>query len=123
MPGSRISSTRQLETAGRVTLRNSSVDPKTSACSPTDFSRLLTASRMDASSSTTKTAALESSPAILGASWHRELKNRAARRTRHSPQSSSVRFDNRAANRQPHADALSLSCKKRIEHLFHDFGT
>ena len=55
IPGSRTSSTRQLGTCGRGALTNSSVEPNTSARSPTDFSRLFTASRMDASSSTTNT--------------------------------------------------------------------
>ena len=45
-------------------LQNSSVEPNTSARSPTDFSKLFTASRMDASSSTTNTMESDCAVAI-----------------------------------------------------------
>src|SRR3981081_1854424 len=50
-----MSSTRQLAMFGSVLCRNSGAEPNTSTRKPTEPKRLLSASRIDASSSMTKT--------------------------------------------------------------------
>src|SRR5262249_33880818 len=55
IPGNLTSSTRQLATSASLLRKKSAVEPNVSTLSLTDRNRLLSASRMDSSSSTTNT--------------------------------------------------------------------
>src|SRR5436190_1362166 len=55
MPGSLISSTRELGASGRLLRRNSCAEANSSTCNPTDSTRRCMARRTEGSSSTTKT--------------------------------------------------------------------
>src|SRR6267142_1971739 len=104
-PGRRTSSTKQLGASGRGALQKSSVEGKTCAARPTDSSKLLIASRTEASSSTTKIVGGDSG---IGLSWLNrqcELENGSARGTRNCPQ---VTLDQSLDHRESHADAVRL---------------
>src|SRR5882672_4312713 len=47
----------------------------------------------------------------------REIKTRAARRVARGPQPAAMRFDDRAADGQPHAGPVRLRGKERVEDL------
>src|ERR1700690_3094654 len=122
-PGSRMSSTRQLGVAGRTALRKPSVEAKVCASNPTDSRRLLTASRTEASSSTTKIVGRgsdrgRSDMGLLRANGEGKLENSSATRTRTGPQPSLVRFNDRAADGKSHADAARLSGEEGLKDLF-----
>src|SRR5579859_1308339 len=121
MPGRRMSSTRQLGTSRCAVLRNSSVDAKTVAFMPTDSSRSVTASRTDASSSITNTVGEPLAICLLRNYRDGEMQHGPAARPWCCPDFAFMRFDDGAADRQPHAGAAWLCGEERIEYSLRVF--
>src|SRR5262245_65338061 len=114
-PGSRTSSTRQAGTSGRWLVRNSRADAKVVTLRPTERRRLWSASRIAASSSTTKTVSCVLVMPIPLVARQGELKGRAVVAVRYRPEPPAMRLDDRAADRQPHAHPVMLSRVKGLE--------
>src|SRR6266849_5542952 len=109
-----MSSTRQLGASGRSLRRNSCADPNNSTCNPTDPIRRLIARRTEGSSSMTKTMGSASAIKYFQ-SWVGTVNSKSTVGLCYGPQTSTVGFDNGAADRQSHPDALGLGCKKWFE--------
>src|SRR5580693_3996137 len=120
MPGSRTSRTTQAGASGRSNSRNSVADPKVSTRKPTESSRLRIAVRAAESSSTTNTMGASSDISAASIDGKREAENRATVRTV-SPQLAAMRLDNRAADRQPHAQSVRLGSEEGIENTVRPF--
>src|SRR4029453_16260220 len=116
------SSTRQLGAAAGGRARNSRADANTSAVHPADRNNPANASRTDTSSSTTKTIGCGSGIRCPRARSHGELKGRAGSIVWDRPEPAAVIFDDRSADRQPHAHAAALGRVESVEHLVRLFG-
>src|SRR5580704_4585883 len=131
-----MSSTRQLAPSGRLCCRNSAVEPNSSTCRSTERNRLLNASSTEGSSSTTNTTGralavrggcgprLTSRPSRLSActDGQGELESRPGVVVAGSPYASSIRFDDRPADRQAHAHAVHPGREESVEQAAHVFG-
>src|SRR5437868_7191938 len=78
--------------------------------------RLLSASRIDSSSSMTNTLASTWFMMLSHARRNRKLKDSSARRVCRGPEPSAVRLDDSTTYSQAHAHAVGFSRKERIEH-------
>src|SRR5260370_24750149 len=135
-PGRRMSSTRQVAPSGRLCCRNSAVEPNSSPCRSTERNKLLSASRTEGSSATTKTIGralavrcgcgrrLTICPSRLSAcpDGQGELESRSGAVVVRSPYASSIRFDDRPADRQAHAHAVRPGREESVEQAAHVFG-
>src|SRR5271166_1506147 len=133
-----MSSTRQLATSGSLLLSSSGAEPNSSTRRSTDRNRLASALRTEASSSTTKTigrdcgssffirqviapltshsSAKRSSQWRPAGDWQSELKRPAVSAgIGRGPYPSAVRFDDRTANRQSHAQAVLFGGEECVE--------
>src|SRR5208337_1833839 len=117
-PGSRTSNTRQLGASVRGRVKNSCAEAKVSARNPADRSRLSNASRIDASSSTTKTTASGSGIAPLFIIRESEREGGSGTVVRRGPQPSAVALDDGAADREPHSHASGFGGVERVEESF-----
>ena len=59
------------------------------------------------------------SQVAIGAERQREVKNRSVRMARRCPQTTTVRFDDRPANRQTHSHACNFGSEESTENLLH----
>src|ERR1700741_3799759 len=109
-PGNRTSSTRQLGPSGGLFWRKSCTDSNVSTRSPTDVTMPLMASRTERSSSITKIVDGSSGMDDLacGRGRQRQPEDDPVRRVGRCRELSSVGFDDRAADREPHAHPFGL---------------
>src|SRR5258708_469726 len=135
-PGRRMWSTRQLAPSGRLCCRNSAVEPNSSTCRSTERNRRLKATRAEGSTSTTNTTGrawaarcgcgprLTSRPSRRTAcpAGQGELESRPGAVVAGSPYASSIRFDDRPADRQAHAHAVRPGREESVEQAAHVFG-
>src|SRR5882724_6605956 len=115
IPGNLMSRTRQLGTSGRLLRRNSCADSNSSTCSPTDPIRRLIARRTEGSSSTTKTIGFASVIKCLSTLRGHSKFEECTIGHCYGPQTPAVGFDNGAADRQTHPNALGLCRREWLE--------
>src|SRR5467141_2726361 len=121
-PGSWTSNTRQLGPSARGPARNSCALAYVTTPNPAARKRPPSASRTDASSSTTKTVASGLGIALLRPLRHGEVKRRAGTIVGKRPQLSAVILDDGTADRKPHAHASRLGGVKSVEDVRRAFG-
>src|SRR5881628_423024 len=116
-PGSRTSSTRHAGEAGRLLLRKSWVEAKAATLKPTERSRFSSERRIAASSSTTNTTAslvvMTTSPDRPAGQTGMLPPAIVGRR----PDPPAVGLDDRAADRESHAEALRLGRIEGVEQM------
>src|ERR1700733_6484964 len=122
LPGMRTSRIRQPGTLGSFVLRNSSAETNVRAFSPTDRIRLSMAFLTATSSSTMYTIGSCSAISIGLTDGQRELESCALSLLRCRPQAPAVRFHNRPADGEPHAEPSAFRREEGSKKLIQVLG-
>src|SRR5579875_2462332 len=117
-----MSSKRQTGSSGICSFRKSRAEPNVRTRKPEDRKRLSNDARMAGSSSTTYTIASFAAMLSNVKCRHRELERRPPVFVRIGPQTAVMRFNNRTANRKPHAHAFGFASNEGFEQFLDFLG-